>query len=107
MRYNIVNSVAYAPKICFSFLELCFARYFCGPPTNSFLTAFLVHAFGAAESKERISFDIEDLTTHEMDDIVADAMHLAAMPLCNGQTVENIKVLVVTVYEEECYIKLT
>ena len=55
---------------------------------------------GAAHGEEGIPFDVKDLTPHQMENMGADFMNLASVPLLNGQGVQPVEVLMVAVHKQ-------
>ena len=99
MRDDIIHLPTDFVEIPFCLPNLGKIRNFLVPDALPLRANFLVVRFRASECKNRISFDIEYLTSHQMNDIRSDHLNFAAVPIADGVLLQSSVVFVITINE--------
>lgn len=80
MAQNVVNLPTVFFKLAFSIVSLFLTRNLLRPPRGSWCPSIFVGRVRSTHSKETTSVDIVNLASHEMNDVLANALHAAVVP---------------------------
>ena len=76
-------------------------RDFLWPPADAGLPMGLVDRIRSTYDEEVLAGELENLSAHEVEDVVGDAMDVSAMPFRDGQPSDPVVVLMVAIQPEE------
>src|SRR5574344_1691985 len=100
MGKNIINIIICFFQIAYSVLIFFLTWIFLRPPGLSFNSFILVRGGSTAKAEERLAFNIKNFSAHKMQYVVSNLVNFAPVPFFKRQSIEQVKIFVVSVNKQ-------